>query len=238
MKKLAYLLILIPFLSTSCSKDPYAGFIMSSSRADVGKTIYFTNQSADVNSVDWDFGDGYYSKNFNTSHEYSAPGIYTITLTAFGKNGKKDMASSTIRINDFAELEIEVVEYYDDFIVPDASVRLYPTIKDWENQTNMVVEGFTGDNGRVTFTGLLAGRRYYVDVWGDDHDNLQLAEEDAGFIETQVLKEGFNSFIAYVDYYEPEKKSAALRKGHRSVGTKNAEEGKTLRVRSEKMMRK
>ena len=234
MKKLAYFLVIIPIILTSCQKDPYANFVLSSARADVGQTVYFTNRSADADGVEWDFGDGYFSNNFNASHDYSDPGIYTVKLTAYGKNGRQDIASSTIRIKEFAALEIEVAEYDEDFIVPNASVRLYPTIKDWELETNMVVEGFTGSDGKVTFTGLLSDRRYYVDVWGESHDNLQLAEEDAGFIETQLLKEGMNSFVAYVDYYPPAKKSASLRKGKRSVGTKNIEEGKTLRIRSEK----
>lgn len=316
MKTLAYLFILVSLIFTSCSKDPYADFVMSSTNADVGQIVYFTNRSANTDGVDWDFGDGYFSTNFNASHDYSAPGIYTVTLTAYGKNGRKDIASSTIRINeiapysdfimstskanvgeaiiftnnslnavnvdwdfgdgsystnlnpshvysvpgdytvtltaygrsglkdvasstihinDFAELQIEVVEYYDEYIVPNASVRLYPTVKDWEDETNMVVEGFTNNNGKVIFTGLFADRRYYVDVWEENHDNLQLAAEDAGFIETQVLEEGRNSFIAYVDYYEPAKKSATSRKKSRSVGTKKAGDGGTLRIRSEKM---
>jgi hypothetical protein len=52
-----------------------------------------------------------------------------------------------------------------------------------------------------------------VDVWEQYHDNYQLAAEDVAWIETQILVAGeLNSFIAYVDYYPPSKKTAATRK--------------------------
>ncbi len=47
---------------------------------------------------------------------------------------------------------------------------------------------------------------------------MHLANEDVAWIETQVLVAGtLNSFIAYVDYIPPSKKSAATRKELKSI---------------------
>ena len=318
MKKLIYILAAIPILLTSCTKQPYADFSASAKVVEVGEPIYFTNLSVDAHSYEWDFGDNYFSSNFNVSHSWNAPGIYTVTLTAFGDEGRTDFYSMKIEVvqpagdlelkvrneitgnlvnnakvrlfpsledwdnitnplpeiqytttngsvlftdlvpgfyyveiddNDYtnvylglesaenievevvkntlssydvyvtpvsnapASLEVQVLEYYDEYAVADASVRLYETIEDWENETNLIAESFTNSNGIAILDNLAPNRRYYVDVWEADHDNYQLAEEDVGWIETQFMRPGVvNTFVAYVDYYPPAKKSTVTRK--------------------------
>ena len=84
-------------------------------------------------------------------------------------------------------------------MVPDASVILYPTLPDWDNQTNSVMEAFTDADGIAVFSNL-DPFVYYVDVWEATHDNYQLASEDVGFIRTpQIIPHKINRFIAYVD---------------------------------------
>ncbi len=214
MKRITILTAVIPFFLFSCTKDPYADFIVSKTQAEVGEVIYFTNRSYDAVDFEWDFGDGYKSANFNVSHFFENPGRYTVSLTAFGKGSKMDRSFIDIDIvNVFGSLEITVLEYNDRYPVYNASVRLYPTIPDWEDETNMIVEGFTNTQGRVIFTDLLANRRYYVDVWEANHDNYDLAADDVGFIETDVvLPDRMNYFTALVDYYESGKKSQSDRK--------------------------
>ncbi|MEF8873318.1 MAG: PQQ-binding-like beta-propeller repeat protein [Candidatus Thermoplasmatota archaeon] len=51
-----------------------------------------------VSSYEWDFGDGNTSKGRNTSHEYSSPGLYNITLTVTLKNGKVIVIEDTVEI--------------------------------------------------------------------------------------------------------------------------------------------
>ena len=225
MKKLFFILAIVPLLFTSCTRDPYANFVADRKLVEVGEEIYFTNRSADAVDYEWDFDDGYFSYNFNAVHSWTAPGFYTVTLTAYGKDGKLDRALMTIEvIQPLAELEITVEEYYEPYyVVENASVRLYPTLNDWNKETNMVVEGYTNADGKVLFVDLPANRRYYVDVWGDYWDNYQLAEEDVAWIETDILAPGArNYFVAVVDYYPDGKKAAAERKTLKVIRKKSA----------------
>lgn len=212
MKKILYIAILIPLVLTSCTRDPYADFVADRRVVEVGEEVYFTNRSMDAIDYEWDFGDGYYSYNFNAAHSWTVPGFYTVTLTAFGKDGKLDRALMDIEvIQPLAELEITVEEYYEPYyLVPDVRVRLYPTLDDWDNESNLVVEGYTNSSGKVLFVDLPANRRYYVEVFGDYHDNIALGLQDDWYnwIETDVLKPGVrNYFTAVVDYYPDGKKS-------------------------------
>lgn len=234
MKRILFIIALLPILFSSCVKDPYADFNASTTVAEVGEIVYFTNRSLDAHDYEWNFDDGNISFNFNANHAWVDPGNYQVSLTAFGKDGRMDIALMDIDvIQYYCDLEITVEEYYEPYyLVPDISVRLYPTITDWENETNMIVEGFTGDNGKVLFLDVpipYPHRRVYVDVWGPNHDNYQLAAEDAGFIETDVLEANVrNYFTALVDYYPDGKKSATTRKVLKAERKKEVE-GKDAR---------
>ena len=210
MKKIFLFLVTIPLVLASCTKDPFSDFTVSDTNVGIGEPIFFTNRSLDAESFEWDFGDGFISSSFNTSHYYDIDGSYTISLKAINNN-KADISYLTINVID-ASIEITVEEYYEPFyLVPDISVILYPTVTDWENFTNKVEEKFTNSAGVVRFDHL-AEQRYYVDVWGPNHDNYTLAEEDVGFIETPVLIPGTVTYwTALVDYYADGKKSALNR---------------------------
>jgi hypothetical protein len=124
-------------------------------------------------------------------------------------------------------LRITVLEYYDEYAVEDASVILYESLSDWENEINPTEEVFTTPLGKCVFEGLNY-QRYYVDVWEADHDNYNLAAEDVTFIETQPLEPGYiHDFIAYVDYYEPGKKAVLTR-----IGKKKLAAGRRARLRA------
>ncbi len=207
MKNIILLLVSIPLLLISCSRDPFSDFTVSASNVGIGENIYFTNRSIDAESFEWNFGDGYTSSSFNASHYYDIDGIYTVSLKAYFK-GEVSTSYMTISVIG-ASIEITVEEYLEPFyLVPDISVILYPTVNDWENYTNKVEEKFTNANGVVRFDHL-APKRYYVDIWGPNHDNYTLAEEDVVWIETPILVAGSITYwTAVVDYYESAKKSA------------------------------
>ncbi len=238
MKRLILLTAIVPLLLTSCSRDPYADFTVSKDIAMVGEIVNFTNRSVDAIDYEWDFDDGNFSVNTHASHAWTSPGIYDVSLSAFGKNGDIDIAFWPVEIiQDYCDLEVYVEEYEEPYYyVTDISVRLYPTITDWENETNMIVEGFTGSNGKVLFLDVPIpyNKRVYVDVWGPNHDNYLLAEEDAGWIETDILvKNVRNYFTAVVDYYPDGKKSGVSRKDMKIQRKKEAE-GKTKRLSIER----
>jgi len=209
MKKIALFLVAIPLILTSCSKEPFADFTVSDTVVGINENVYFTNRSFDAEGFEWDFGDGFVSNSFNASHYFDMDGVYTVSLKAFN-NGRVSTSYMTISVID-ASLEITVEEYYTPFyLVPDISVILYATLNHWENpETSPVVqEKFTNASGVVRFDHL-AAQRYYVDIWGPNHDNYKLAEEDAGFIETPVLIPGTITYwTGLVDYYADGKKSA------------------------------
>jgi hypothetical protein len=208
MKKIIYIILAGVLFMMGCGRQPYADFYTSRTECEVGDIIYFTNNSVDADYFEWDFGDGFITNEYNTEHIYTHEGFYTVVLTAFSGDRVFDKAYRTIHVLFPTTLEIEVLEYYDEYVVPDASVILYNSLDDWWETDYPLVEGFTNQDGIVTFS-QLDPQRYYVDVWEEYHNNWILAEEDYRFIETDPLcRNEINYFLAWVDYVEPTLKSA------------------------------
>jgi PKD repeat protein len=199
MKKIIYISLVLPFILFSCEISPRAYFSASPSNPVVGEEVWFTNESDNAVSFEWDFGDGYISNDPDPIHKYTASGTYTVVLKVWSEGGITDEASLTIDVKIPTLLEIEVLEYYEEYPVAGASVIIYPTLTDWENETNYVNEGFTDSDGKVVFSDL-DNIVYYVDVWEATHDNYALKSEDIGFIRTpEIIPNKINRFIAYVD---------------------------------------
>ncbi|MEM7105047.1 MAG: PKD domain-containing protein [Bacteroidota bacterium] len=66
----------------------------------VGDTAFFNNSSVDSTSVFWEFGDGGTSTAVQGVHIYSAPGIYTISLTVENAYGCIDSALQSIFVTE------------------------------------------------------------------------------------------------------------------------------------------
>lgn len=213
MKRLLTILPILALIIAGCSREPFADGIIEPSPAYVGEDVVFTDLSTNTDYVEWDFGDGYSSSDYQAYHYYVDPGFYDVRLRAFGTKGGVNTASFVVEVWG-AELKVVVqlwtpADEPEGYYVQGASVILYPTLDDWINETNPVGELFTNQYGEVTFTDL-SYQRYYVDVWEQNHDNYQLAAEDVGWIETQMLEGAFfQTFIAFVDYYPDGKKSTA-----------------------------
>jgi PKD repeat protein len=213
MKRFTFLLVL-PILMTACTVDiPRADFTVSEGYPYTGEEVFFYNNSFNAESFVWDFGDGYVSYNSNPSHSYQYPGVYTVTLKAISWDNRVDVMYTRLTVEvPPTQLEVEVREYYDNYVVPNASVILYSSLADWENQTNAVAEGRTDRNGVVVFTNL-EPISYYLDVWEEHHDNYKLAQEDVAFIRTlRLYANEYNTFTALVDYYPDGKKAGLVRK--------------------------
>ncbi len=199
MKRITYIFLSLSLILFSCHKSPESIFSVDNSAPEVGQTVFFNNNSHNGDSFEWDFGDGFISKESNPTHVFTATGSYEVTLKVTANGGSTDASSLSINVLVPTLLVVEVMEYFSDAVVPDASVLLYSTLKDWNDQKNSVNEAFTDADGIAVFSNL-DPYVYYVDVWEATHDNYQLANEDVGFIRTpEVMTNKITSFAAYVD---------------------------------------
>ena len=201
MRNIFFIFILFPVFFTSCEIRPDAFFFTDKVQAYIDEDIVFTNDSYNAVEYEWDFDDGYISYSINPVHSYSASGTYEVMLTAISKTGEKDRAYQTIEVISPTILEIEVREWTDDYLIPDANVRLYPTLDDWDAETNMQAEGNTNSNGKVVFYNL-GPYVYYVDVWEENHNNFDLrGYQNNDYIRIQqIIPNQVNTYVAYVDY--------------------------------------
>lgn len=227
MKKLIYLSLVLPLILVSCESTPIAMFSASSGNPVVGEEVWFTNESDNAYDFEWNFGDGYISNEPSPIHKFTSTGTFTVVLKVWSESGLTDESSLTLDVKIPTLLEIEVLEYYERYPVEGASIILYPTLTDWENESSMVNEGFTDAEGKAVFSDL-DNIVYYVDVWEATHDNYTLKSEDVGFIRTsEIMPNKINRFIAYVDYVEHSKGTA---KRDRTVVIKKIERKSTDRV--------
>ena len=199
MKNLLFILFLIPAIMISCESFPEAGFEVDTVSPEVGQAVYFSSCSHNAHEYEWDFGDGVVSYEPDPFHFYTGTGTFEVTLTVYSHTGDSDQTSLMIDVMIPTLLEITVLEYYDEYVVPDASVRLYPTLLDWEFERDLQAEGYTDNEGLVVFSHL-GPYVYYVDVWETNHDNYILKKDDVAFIRTsEIMPNKINRFTAWVD---------------------------------------
>lgn len=218
MKKLFYLSLALTLILFSCERSPEAQFSVDTLEPEVGQEVFFNNESHNAVDFEWDFGDGFISNDPNPVHIYTGTGKFDVILKVWSSNGVSDEATITISVMIPTLLEIEVREYYSMDTIQDVNVRLYPTLPDWENETNMEVEGYTDRDGIVVFSHL-GPWVYYVDAWAEHYDNYALKNEPDGvakYIRTdEVIPHKINRFTAWVDYFETHTKGSAT--GSRGV---------------------
>lgn len=199
MKKIFLLPLAFSLVLISCEKTPVAVFHTDTLEPEVGHLVCFSNDSHDATRFEWDFGDGYTSTEANPCHAFNSTGVYDVKLRAISKDNLEDNAMITLSVVIPTLLEITVMEYFEEYTVPGASIILYPTLADWDGQTNSIIEGFTDQYGVAVFAGL-ENADHYVDVWEENHDNYALRQEDPEFIHImQVIPHAINRFTAWVD---------------------------------------
>lgn len=201
MKKFGFIILGLVLILISCEvRQPRADFEPSKYTVETYEEIVFFNYSSHADFYDWDFGDNYYSSEAEPAHYYTRPGIYTVRLTAV--NGDyEDVCYVDIEvIPAHAALDVQVLEYYQKYPVRGASIILYPTYTDWQNQTNKLMEAFTDVDGIAVIDDLAPGT-YYMDIWEKNHNNYDLADADVNFIKTPYLQRGkITQITAFVDY--------------------------------------
>ena len=80
---------------------PSSGFTAQTA----GVSIILTNTSAGADTYFWEFGDGGTSTEANPTHDYTAPGTYTVTLTAENECGSVS-SSQTIEVSGSAPIAV------------------------------------------------------------------------------------------------------------------------------------
>lgn len=237
MKRLLTILPLLSLIVIGCNRQPYADAAVSYNPAYVGELIRFTSYSTNTDYVEWDMDDGIMYTEPIVDHYFIDPGWYDVTLRAFGTKG--GVSSTVVPMEVIgSELTVVVSLWTDEdngappgYLLPDASVRLYPTLDDWNNETNMVAEAFTDSYGECFFENL-SYQSYYVDVWEANHDNYTLAADGVEWIMTEMLDGSYYwTFDAKVDYYPNGKKSAVS--GERSAKTLKAASAEEKRTPGE-----
>lgn len=98
---ISFALSLFSFLTNSAyAQTPPNAQFSGSQTICVNTRASFTNQSttgsSPITSYLWDFGDGNSSTVTNPTHQYSAPGTYTVTLVVQAANGQAD---SEVKVN-------------------------------------------------------------------------------------------------------------------------------------------
>lgn len=142
---------------TSCVKKPNASFSVSNSNPKVGEYVSFSNTSSDAKSYSWNFGDGQSSMDASPSHVYYRHGTYTVTLTAYSKNEKKnDVATSTITVKAVGDAMFWT-DYTTEYII---TVTLNNVNKNITSYYYSVPSN-CGASGCATFSNLEPGVYYY-----------------------------------------------------------------------------
>ncbi len=204
MKRILIILPILSLMLAACNREPSAEASFGPNPAWVGQDVAFTNLSTNTSYSEWDMGDGTSSSAFNVVHYYIDPGQYTVTLSSYGEKKGMSRASFVVDVT-ASSLKVIVKEYYDEYVIEDASVLLYATQDDWyeANVDKALDEQFTNRYGECTFEGL-SSRKYYVDVYyqlgNEGYVNWLLGEDDIVWVETQeVMGEYDQTFIAYVE---------------------------------------
>ncbi len=79
--------------ATPLIERPIAAFNVNTSTGQVPLTVNFTNQSSgQINSIQWNFGDGTTSTEANPTHVFATPGLYTVALTVSGPGGAANVS--------------------------------------------------------------------------------------------------------------------------------------------------
>lgn len=107
MKNYLKTLIVALTLSVSflaCKKEPAVADF--SYEIDGMKVKFTDNSTGEIEVYTWTFGDGKSSTDQNPTHEYSAAGTYTVSLSVDGNTSGKDAVSKTISIENTSTEEV------------------------------------------------------------------------------------------------------------------------------------
>jgi hypothetical protein len=162
---------------------------------------YLVSESRDNPTYFWDFGDGTSSTEQDPLHEYTAPGLYTVSLTVTDEWGNEDteVKETFIAVNATPPLRAE-------FTGPDRNGST-ATLTD---QSSGDVTGWLWDFGDgTTSTEQNPGRHRYPDgfytvtltVYGPDIDGDGVADSSHTHVEEDFCINEPSSVTAYTDIH-------------------------------------
>jgi PKD repeat protein len=218
--KTIFKLMVLMITITSCEpwSDPQASFSVSNDYVLTGENVYFYNNSNDATEYEWDFGDGTYTNDFEPIHYFSSPGNYQVRLSAYNHDRVSD-SYITVQVVDPAEMKITVWEYGTNYVIPNATVQVYPSFTDWKNETNLITTGITNSYGIVYFDQMFPGY-YYLYISARNYNNYDLGLTSNNYIITPELYSGYlTSFDAFVEYTGSSSKTMVTK----SISTSNLE---------------
>jgi len=215
MKRFLTILPLLSLIVISCHREPIAEATVDQNTPYVGEYVRFTSYSTNTDYVEWDMDDGIMYSTPVVDHYYVDPGLYDVTLTAFGTKGGVSNAVIPMEVLG-SEVTIIVEDYdYENTFIQDVEIYLFRTLDDWDTgDVDLAIGPFYTDSyGEVTITDL-SYQKYYVDAYisygTTGYINWLLGEDDPYWIETQLLTGlDIHFFTAYVEYVTFDSKKSA-----------------------------
>lgn len=167
MKNLISLLPIILFIS--CQKEPTSIISVNKTEVEVNEQLSFTNNSTDADSYEWSFGDGNTSNDDNPVYAWNKPGNYTVVLTSFSKNMKKND-------KDFVNIDVvDINKKFEGHYIMDgecSDYEIYILSITTIGSNGLKIENFGGVdilnfNATVSGNTLTIPKQTKSDDWGD-----------------------------------------------------------------------
>lgn len=123
----------------SCTTEPTANISANKTEVEVDEVISFSNTSEDAASYLWEFGDGTTSTERAPDKAYSNAGNFTVRMTAYSKNEKKeDVASLAVTVGANEDYEGTYEGRYGGFVDEDGTLIIHKVEK--TNEIVIVLE--------------------------------------------------------------------------------------------------
>jgi PKD repeat protein len=164
-------------------------FSVDDRQGTVPHTVTFTPDIlGEVDTWQWNFGDGTVSYDFEAVHTYQETGEYTVSLMASGPGGSDQKTyENWIQINGHV-IKGQVVGANNSEPLSGYRVELHKV-------DSFVAATITDDNGQYSFSDLLPSSQYVVSAWPPENNNQYVYQYfsnaetlyDATYLETNIV---------------------------------------------------
>lgn len=195
-----FLLGALPLISvmffTSCQKEPTANISASKTTVELNEDVKFTNTSVNGDNYKWEFGDGQSSTDKEPSHKWSVAGTYTVKMTAFSKNGKKDNdATVSITVNDINK------KFLGSYNMNGSCNGAYTMAVTAIGSTGIMLNNFINNGEGWNLNATVYGSTFTVPLQTFSTANGDYGVTGNGSLSGNTLTMSLN--INYTDYFDP-----------------------------------